>query len=69
MRGMNLNEIEAGREGAARRVAKGLDNGRNAGVIKSSGNGVVGGRKGNRAGSNRLPAAIGGQHQSVARER
>ncbi len=61
---MNLNEIEAGLESPERRMTKALDNGLDAGWIERSGHSVVR-RKGDRAGRDRLPAALRGRYQDA----
>jgi hypothetical protein len=57
--GMNLDDIEASLEGAARSQDKSVDDGRDAGLVESLGKGVVG-REGQCAGRDSLPSALGG---------
>ncbi len=52
---VNLNEVEAGSQGAARCLDKGTGNGVDAGLIEGLGHAVVG-RERDGAGSYRLPA-------------
>ena len=58
VRRMNLNEIEARLESPARCLAKALDNGLDSGFIERGGHRVIR-RKGDRAGRDRLPSALG----------
>jgi hypothetical protein len=62
--GVDLNKVKARRESPERRLTKGLDHCANAGLVKRLGDGVAGG-KGEGAGRNGLPAAIGGQEQAL----
>jgi hypothetical protein len=57
--GMNLDDIEASLEGAARSQDKSVDDGRDAGLVESLVKGVVG-REGQCAGRDSLPSALGG---------
>jgi hypothetical protein len=64
---MNLDHIEASLEGAARSQDKGVDNGRDAGLVESLGKGVVG-SEGQGAGRDSLPAASGGGERAFSGE-
>ena len=57
--GVDFDEVEAGFEGAVRGLAKGFDDGVDAGLIESRGDGVGGG-KCEGAGRDGLPAAFRG---------
>jgi hypothetical protein len=63
--GMNLDHIKASLEGAARSQDKGVDDGRDAGLVESLGWSVVG-REGQCAGRNSLPTALGGQERALS---